>query len=753
MDGPWRRNSRSSPVASRGPLVALVAVLVFGNVGLVTASSRNTPRLGFETRTLDGSNNNPAHPRWGQAGTNYRRIAAAVYADGVSAMVAGPNSRYVSNRIFNDVGQNLFSENDVSQWGWAWGQFIDHDIGLRDETPAEHAPIAFNALDPLEAFTNDFGALDFARTPAAPNTGTVLPRQQVNTITSYIDASNVYGSAATRLDWLRDGPVDGNPANNSALLLLPDDYLPTVGARAGTTAPPVDLMGRLMGTPDRARVAGDVRANENIALTAIHTMFAREHNRIVASLPASLPEEVKFQIARRVVGAEVQYITYHEFLPALGVRLPLYRGYDPRVNATLSNEFAVVGYRAHSMIHGQFDVAYTEGAYSPEQLQAFQNQGIGLGDEGGASALNIPLSVAFGNPDLLPEVGLGAVLQSLSAEREYRNDEQIDNTLRSVLFQVPKPGTTDPAACQVPVVDPNCFSGVADLGALDVERGRDHGMPSYNDLRRAYGLDAKRSFTAITGETTDQFPADPLIDSANAINDPNIVDFVELRDADGNVLDPASPNTQEEAVSGVRRTTLAARLRAVYGSVNKVDAFVGMVSEPHVRGSEFGALQLAIWRTQFAALRDGDRFFFANDPGLALIARAYGVSFRHTLAELVQMNSDAQVPADVFKVPEAPAAPVAAPALVAPAVPNAAPSTAITSPDSIPTTSTQPESTTVGPPPESAPVTTPSTTTEPVTVPSTTVPESTTSPPVPATTVPASTTSTSGPPTSAPAPP
>ena len=76
-----------------------------------------------------------------------------------------------------------------------------------------------------------------------------------------------------------------------------------------------------------------MRANENIALTAIHTLFAREHNRIVAALPASLSARSKFQIARRVVGAEEQYITYNEFLPALGVTLAPYRGYDPRVNA------------------------------------------------------------------------------------------------------------------------------------------------------------------------------------------------------------------------------------------------------------------------------------------------------------------------------------------------------------------------------------------------------------------------------------
>ena len=95
-------------------------------------------------------------------------------------------------------------------------------------------------------------------------------------------------------------------------------------------------------------VAGDVRANENIALTATHTLFAREHNRIVSLLPTSLSQEDKFQIARRIVIAEQQYITYNEFLPAMGVTLPAYPGYKPSVNAALSNEFATVGYRAHS---------------------------------------------------------------------------------------------------------------------------------------------------------------------------------------------------------------------------------------------------------------------------------------------------------------------------------------------------------------------------------------------------------------------
>jgi hypothetical protein len=604
------------------------------------------PAPAVENRSLDGSGNNQANPSWGWAGTNYVRVAGADYADGIAAMSSGPPTRRVSNRVFNDVGQNLFSENGISQWGWAWGQFMDHDFGLRDETPAESATIAFSASDPLERFTNDFGSISFFRTPAAPGTGVTSTREQVNTISSYIDASNVYGSDSSRLDWLRSGSADGDPADNAASLLLPGGYLPRKTARGdASSAPAMDLMGALTGTPDRAAVAGDVRANENIALTSIHTLFAREHNRIVASLPASLTEEQKFQIARRVVGAEAQYVTYQEFLPALGIHLPAYQGYRPGVNATLGNEFAAVGYRAHSMIHGEFEVDAEAGDYSPAQLDAFEAAGIEVTETAGEVALGIPLNAAFGNPDLLEAVGEGHLLASLGRERQYKNDEQIDDSLRSVLFQVPKPGAADPAACGLPAANPDCFSGVVDLGAIDVERARDHGIPSYNDLRRAYGLSPRTSFRQITGEPSESFP------SGLGIDDPASLDFVELRDADGNVLAPGSEEAAEEAVRGRRRTPLAARLKALYGDVEDVDGFVGMVSEPHVPGTEFGPLQLAIWQRQFAALRDGDRFFYLNDPELQRIRTAYGIDYRKTLSRLIGLNAGVHVAPNVFVTP------------------------------------------------------------------------------------------------------
>jgi Animal haem peroxidase len=603
-------------------------------------------------RTLDGSANNVLHADWGQAGTPYLRVAPPHYADGLRTPVDGPATRYVSNRIFNDLAQNLFSENGVTQWGFTWGQFMDHTFGLRQEVGGENAPIGFSSKDPLEEFTNDLGAIPFARTPAAPGTGTSSPREQINTVSSYIDAWSVYGGTAERLEWLREGPLDGRLSNNGARLVLPGGYLPRRSSRGdAATAPEMALMGRLMATPERAMVAGDVRANENLALTATHTLFAREHNRIVEELPRLLPQELKFQVARRIVGAEQLYITYNEFLPALGVTLSPYRGYDPNANAALSNEFAVVGYRAHSMIHGELEPIAAAGTYSTAQLDAFRAQGIEIEEEEeGETVLVTPLNVAFGNPDLLPAIGLGPVLVGLGGEPQYKNDEQIDNQLRSVLFEVPVGG--NPECLDGPSL-PECFRGVLDLGAVDIERGRDHGMPSYNALRRAYGLARKPSFTAITGESTDRFPSnDPEISRAKPLDDPDILDFVELRDASGNSIPLGSEEADEDAVAGVRRTTLAARLRALYGDVDKLDAFVGMVSEQHVPGTEFGELQLAIWKKQFEALRDCDRFFYLNDPELRVIERLFGITYRRTLAEIIELNTGITVQEDVFKVAE-----------------------------------------------------------------------------------------------------
>src|SRR5207245_4562953 len=224
-------------------------------------------------------------------------------------------------------------------------------------------------------------------------------------------------------DWLRDG----------ARLLLPAGYLPTRNARGdASSAPFMDTFGAQTGGSDTI-VAGDVRANENVALTALQTLFAREHDRIVSLLPRSLPAETRFEIARRVVGAEEQYITYTQFLPAMGVRLARYTGYKPDVNPGVTDEVATVGFRGHSMIHGEIEPIAAAGTYSAAQLNAFRAEGVLVESQTQSVKLSIPLDLAFGNPALLRAVGLGPTLAGLAGEREYKNDEHIDNQLRSVL--------------------------------------------------------------------------------------------------------------------------------------------------------------------------------------------------------------------------------------------------------------------------------------------------------------------------------
>ena len=611
--------------------------------------------LDLEFSTLDGSGNNLLNQSLGQSGQTYLRVAEANYADNGGIIEDLPNARFISNRVFNDLHINLFSENDASHLAFVWGQFLDHTFGLA-KGGGEAAHIGFDNNDPLEDFQNDFGSIRFHRSAGIEIDGQT---EQINTVSSFIDGWAIYGGTEERLEWLREGEVDGDLSNNGAKLLLPDGYLPRADARGDhTTAPGMALMSRLMSDPASAIIAGDVRANENTGLTAVHTLFAREHNRIVDLLPNDLEEETKFQIARKVVIAKQQYITYNEFLPSLGVELDPYQGYDPNVNPSITNEFATVGYRAHSMVHGDFD--FDRRNLSDADLAILESQGV-LRDGG---QIEVPVNAQSGNPSVVNKVGLGAVLEGLT-ETNYNNDEQIDNQLRSILFQIPQ-FSDDGEFTDGPQIE-RLFNAVADIGAIDIQRGRDHGMASYNDLREAFGLERVASFYDITGEDPEAIKAfvdsedlrdvdgtritsaDLIFDAKDIdLNDPSIIDFVAVLDGEGEVEADAreiarllADNEEVEGINDIRRSTVAARLEAVYeGDIDSVDAFTGMIAEEHIPGTEFGELQLAIWQSQFENLRDGDRFFYLNDSDLAEIESKFGIGYEDTLGDIMAHNSD-----------------------------------------------------------------------------------------------------------------
>ncbi|WP_019508258.1 peroxidase family protein [Pleurocapsa sp. PCC 7319] len=643
------------------------------------------PALDFEIQSLDGSGNNLANPIQGKAGEIYLRKGDANYADGLGEMVSGPEPREVSNRVFNDLHINLFSENRLTHLVFGWGQFLDHTFGLA-QGGGEEANITWNGDDPLEEFTNEVGHILFNRS-VDNDANANNQREQINTVSSYLDSWNVYGGEESRLDWLREGAKDGNPDNNSAYLELDNNHLPTrqflADKYAGgdlSAVPLMAFMSRLQGDPGAAAFAGDVRANENSALTSLHTLFAREHNRIVSLLPSVLEEQTKFDIARKVVIATQQHITYNEFLPTVGVELDGYQGYDDTVDASLQNEFATVGYRAHSMVHGDFD--FPTRLLSDADKDMLEAQGALADGDLDVGVIEIPVNTQSGNPSVISKVGLGPAFEGL-VEINYNNDEQIDNQLRSILFQLPvfeeNPAFTDGP----PIV--NLFDGVVDIGSIDIQRGRDHGMPFYNDLREDYGLERVTSFTEMTGENVaeiKQFLDDTelngfdlngnpieidgehLIDNWEDVdlNDPAMIDFLAVLDRDGNVVaDPqqiaeilATPNGEVEGVTAIRRTTKAAMVEAIYRefipgdetelqALDLVDGFTGMLLEKHVDGSEFGELQRAIWADQFTALRDGDRFFHLNGSeleDLAAIEEHFGISYQHNLGDIISFNTD-----------------------------------------------------------------------------------------------------------------
>ena len=295
-----------------------------------------------EDRSYDGSGNNLIEPTLGAAGTTFPRVAPAAYDDGASAPAVGQraNARTISNALC-DAGPTGSEPNAyrLSDYVWQWGQFIDHDI-TRSDSIDEPFFIEVQAGDQMEGF------IPLMRTSYDPSTGTDTPREQLNGISSFLDASMVYGSDAVRAAALRSftggrlrtSPGDLMPMNTSGLPNANDLGLPE----------------------EELFLGGDVRANEQLGLSCMHTIFVREHNRLAALISAEHPmwdDEQVYQRARKIVGAEVQAITYREFLPALIGALapdPSAFTYDPARDPAITNEFASALYRiGHTMVSDQ----------------------------------------------------------------------------------------------------------------------------------------------------------------------------------------------------------------------------------------------------------------------------------------------------------------------------------------------------------------------------------------------------------------
>ena len=401
-----------------------------------------------EFRTIDGSGNNGRHAAWGAADTAMRRMMQPAYADGTGTPSGEgrPNPRVISNEVAAQSG-SIPNRYGVSDYVWMWGQFLDHDL---DETPIASPAEPFNIPIPAGDPWFDPGGTGQVTIPLDRSGYEVIDgvRQQVNFITAYIDASNVYGSDATRARALRT--LDGT----GRLLTSAGDLLPfNVGGlpNAPSTAPNFFL-------------AGDVRANEQVALTAMHTLFVREHNYWAEQLVSLgvLNEEAIYQVARTIVAAEMQAITFREFLPTLlgPQALRPYRGYQPEVDPSIANEFATAAYRfGHTMLSPQLLRMQADGTPHP--------------------AGHLPLAQAFFSPQEIIAHGIDPLLRGLSQQRAQEVDPYLIDDVRNFLFGPPG-------------------AGGFDLASLNIQRGRDHGLADYNALRSAVGMPRARAFADIT---------------------------------------------------------------------------------------------------------------------------------------------------------------------------------------------------------------------------------------------------------------
>ena len=223
-------------------------------------------------RTIDGTCNNVDQPFFGAAGTPFRRVQPADYADEVSAPRVAqsgdklPNARDVSRFVH---GSNADRRNPNSPWlthlAMNWGQFLDHDLTLAEaqgvtcETVPSTEPECFNVEVPAD--DDVFQSRDvrfFEVIRDAPHEFkpecSPGPREHTNIITAYIDGSNVYGSDEEEAEHLR--APDG-----TMRIMTPRHGCPLGDLLPAQTNPEIPCVSKDPNRP--CFVAGDERANEN----------------------------------------------------------------------------------------------------------------------------------------------------------------------------------------------------------------------------------------------------------------------------------------------------------------------------------------------------------------------------------------------------------------------------------------------------------------------------------------------------------
>ncbi|XP_069701170.1 peroxidasin [Periplaneta americana] len=510
-------------------------------------------------RSIDGTCNNLQYPMWGASLTGFRRVLKPIYENGFSMPIGWkknmkyygfhkPSARLVSTRVIST--KEITPDEHLTHMLMQWGQFLDHDLdhalpsvsseswdGIDCKRSCDYAAPCY----PIEVPPNDpritnRRCIDFFRTSAVCGSGqtsvffdTVMPREQINQLTSYIDASQVYGYATEVATDLRDFTRNYGLLregvrlpNRKALLPLADNQ-------------PNDCRRDPQESDIGCFLAGDIRSNEQLGLLAMHTVWFREHNRLATELRRINPHwdgDMLYHEARKIVGAEMQHITYKHWLPHIlgeeGMRmLGEYKGYDPNVNPSISNVFATAALRfGHSLINPVLNRL---------------NKTFGTIPEG-----DIPLQKAFFSPwRLVEEGGVDPLLRGLFASpaKLKKPHQNLNTDLTEHLFEV-------------------AHAVALDLAAINIQRGRDHGIPGYNAWRHVCNLSEAHTFDDLRNDISSQ----------------------SVRDS----------------------------LKELYGHPGNVDIWVGGILEDQLEGAKVGPTFRCLLVEQFRRLRDGDRFWYEN---------------------------------------------------------------------------------------------------------------------------------------------
>lgn len=450
-------------------------------------------------RTHDGTCNNLQHPMWGASLTAFERLLKSVYENGfnlprgiepkrLSNGYALPMPRLVSTTLIGT--ETITPDEQYTHMLMQWGQFLDHDLDLTVAALSEarfsdgqhcssvctNDPPCFSIMIPPNdpRVRNGARCMFFVRSSPVCGSGmtsllmnSVYPREQINQLTSYIDASNVYGSSDHEALEIRDlasqrGLLRQGIVQRSGKPLLPF-----------ATGPPTECMRDENESPIPCFLAGDQRSNEQLGLTSIHTLWFREHNRIATELLKLNPHwdgDTIYHETRKIVGAEMQHITFSHWLPKIfgevGMKmLGEYKGYDPSVNSGIANEFATAAFRfGHTLIN-------------PFLYRLDENfEPIPQG--------HLPLHKAFFSPfRIVNEGGIDPLLRGLfGVAGKMRVPSQLLNTeLTERLFSMAR-------------------TVALDLAAMNIQRGRDHGIPPYHDFRVYCNLSSAQTFEDLKNE-------------------------------------------------------------------------------------------------------------------------------------------------------------------------------------------------------------------------------------------------------------